>query len=101
VINAPIDEVIATLTQTAFPFDEAPYRGDLSLIDPAFTRTDVVLGQKLKVRYTFYAVPGGTQVDTLIEGISDRPADPVLIRAVRRAGEHVEGEIATARDRLE
>lgn len=100
VIGAPLDEVIATFTSELGQNDRLTCR-DVSSTDPAYRCTDIVLGHRLGVRYTFYAIPGGTQVVVAVEHPSNPLAHPRLVRAVRRERHRIAGDLASVKDRLE
>jgi hypothetical protein len=70
-------------------------------MDPTYSCSDRVLGQSFGVRYVFYEIPGGTQVDVTIEHSSQSFTRPSFARAVRRERRRIAGDLATVKDRLE
>jgi hypothetical protein len=100
VINAPIDEVFEFFTGTLKSRDQTK-PADLTLEGPTHSRAQLVLGRKIEVKYSFYAVPGGTQIVAAIEHLSGQIADPRGILARRVAKRRVDLELSRVKNRLE
>lgn len=96
VINQPLAPVLAHLRSMTNGTE-----GQSAEADPTL---EVILrsrGRHVCVRYTVYAVPGGTQIEASIESLEHGRLDPMTGLAVRAMRGRTATELPTMRDILE
>ena len=82
VINQPLAKVYASFSDRAPAGERLP-----SAADPAYRYGRKVMGRTVETRYTFYEVPGGTQVTAETESASHGLLDlagPLAMHSARR-----------------
>lgn len=100
-INQPIDRVAAFIRTSGRAGGYTTVTADMPPADPAFWRTYTVLGRDVEVRYTLYAIPGGTQVSAMAAESSYGSSDLVGLLAVKAAGHQIELDLHRLADALE
>jgi shikimate kinase len=97
-INAAVDEVYSYLSGKAVSASEA---SDMYFTDPVVHRCYALLGHWVDVKYTLYAIPGGSQVTAEVDVRPSRRAHSAARHVDRAANRQVGFELAHLRSALE
>ena len=101
-INQPLDAVLR-LVSTGDQASRIPdlERSTTQSTDPIFRQSHTFLGRRVEVRYTFYAIPGGTQVTAVVEEEASNRGDAVGILAARASRRQIEADLSALKGALE
>ena len=101
IINQPVDHVAAFIRTSGPTGSYRTVAAEMPPEDPAFWRTYTVLGRDVEVRYSLYAIPGGTQVSAVSAESSYGSSDLRSVLALKTARQQIELDLHRLADVLE